>query len=88
MGFSSGLEVKNPLAMQETQETQSPWVRKISWRREWQPTPVLFTGESYAQRRLAVDSVDTDCRHSLQCRKELDMTAMKLKDAYSLEGKL
>ena len=32
--------VKNPPAMQETQETQvSPWVGKIPWGREWQPTP-------------------------------------------------
>ena len=29
--------------MQETQETLrfNPWVRKIPWRRKWQPTPVL-----------------------------------------------
>ena len=24
----------------------NPWVRKISWRRKWQPTPVLLPGES------------------------------------------
>ena len=23
-----------------------PWVRKISWRRVWQPTPVFLPGES------------------------------------------
>ena len=23
-----------------------PWVRKIPWRREWQPTPVFLPGES------------------------------------------
>ena len=23
-----------------------PWVRKIPWRRKWQPTPVLLPGES------------------------------------------
>ena len=23
-----------------------PWVEKIPWRREWQPTPVFFPGES------------------------------------------
>ena len=22
-----------------------PWVRKIPWRREWQPTPVFMPGE-------------------------------------------
>ena len=30
-----------------------PWVRKIPWRRVWQPTPVLLPGESHGQRRLA-----------------------------------
>ena len=30
-----------------------PWVRKISWRREWQPTPVFLPGESHGQRSLA-----------------------------------
>ena len=29
-----------------------PWVKKIPWRREWQPTPVLLPGESHGQRRL------------------------------------
>ena len=31
----------------------SPWVWKIPWRREWQPTPVLLPGESHGQRSLA-----------------------------------
>ena len=30
-----------------------PWVRKISWRREWQPTPIFLPGESHGQRSLA-----------------------------------
>ena len=30
-----------------------PWVRKIPWRREWQPTPVLLPGEFHGQRNLA-----------------------------------
>ena len=28
------------------------WVRKISWRRKWQPTPVLLPGKSHGQRSL------------------------------------
>ena len=31
----------------------SPWVRKIPWRRAWQPTPVFLPGESHEQRSLA-----------------------------------
>ena len=30
-----------------------PWVGKIPWRREWQPTPVFSPGESHGQRSLA-----------------------------------
>ena len=29
-----------------------PWVGKISWRRKWQPTPVVLPGESHEQRSL------------------------------------
>ena len=29
-----------------------PWVGKIPWRREWQPTPVFLPGESHGQRSL------------------------------------
>ena len=30
-----------------------PCVRKIPWRRAWQPTPVFLPGESHGQRSLA-----------------------------------
>ena len=30
-----------------------PWVRKIPWRRAWQPSPVFLPGESHGQRSLA-----------------------------------
>ena len=29
-----------------------PWIRKIPWRRAWQPTPVFLPGKSYGQRSL------------------------------------
>ena len=29
-----------------------PWVRKIPWRREWQPAPVFLPGESHGRRSL------------------------------------
>ena len=41
---------KNLPAMQEP--GFNPWVRKIPWRREWQPTPVFLPGEFHGQRRL------------------------------------
>ena len=30
----------------------SPWVRKIPWRRKWQPTPGFLPGKSHGQRSL------------------------------------
>ena len=29
-----------------------PWIKKIPWRRAWQPTPVLLPGKSHGQRSL------------------------------------
>ena len=31
----------------------NPWVKKSSWRREWQPTPVFLLGKFQGQRSLA-----------------------------------
>ena len=41
-------------------------VRKIPWRRKWQPTPVFVPGKSYGQRSLV--------GYSPWGRKESDMT--------------
>jgi len=39
--------------MQETQRCRfDPWVRKIQWRRAWQPTPIFLPGEPHGQRSL------------------------------------
>ena len=60
-------KAKNLPAMQEMQETQvHPWVGKIPWRREWQPTPVFLPGESHGQRSLM--------GYSPRGHKESDMT--------------
>ena len=44
----------------------NPWVRKIPWRKAWQPTPVFLPGESHRQRSLA--------GYSLWGHKESDRT--------------
>ena len=31
----------------------NPWVRKILWKRNWQPTPVFLPGKCHGQRSLA-----------------------------------
>ena len=43
-----------------------PWVGKIPWRREWQPTPVFLPGESHGWRSLV--------GYSPQAHKESDRT--------------
>ena len=43
--------VKNPL--QSGTPGFNPWVRKICWRKAWQPTPVFLPGEAHGQRNLA-----------------------------------
>ena len=66
-GLPGGSAVKNLPAMQEMQETcVIPGVRKIPWRREWQPTPVFLLEKSQGQRSLA--------GYSLWGHKELDTT--------------
>ena len=43
-----------------------PWVRKIPWRRKWQPTPVFLLGKSHGQKSLV--------GYSPWGHKELDTT--------------
>ena len=43
--------VNSPPLVQET--GFNPWVRKIPWRRERQPTPVFLPGKSHGWRNLA-----------------------------------
>ena len=48
------LVVKNPLAnATDMRHEFDPWVRKIPWRRAWQPTLVVLPGKPHGQRTLA-----------------------------------
>ena len=49
MGFLAGSTVKNPCLCRCGFD---PWLRKISWRRKWQPTPIFLSGKSHGQRSL------------------------------------
>ena len=64
LGFPSNSDVKSLPAMQDTQVL--PWVRKIPWRRKWQPTPGLLPGKSHGWRSLVC--------YSPWGRKEWDST--------------
>ena len=65
MGLSRWLSGKEP-ACQYRRHGFSPWVRKIPWRRQWQPTPVFLPGESHGPGCLM--------GYSSWGRKELDTT--------------
>ena len=32
----------------------NPWVKKIPWRRKWQPTPMFLLGKSHGQRSQTI----------------------------------
>ena len=56
-----------------------PWVRRIPWRRAWQPTPVFLPGESHGQRSLAAT-----VRGVAQSRTGLSASATRLRGSYIL----
>ena len=53
-GFPCGSVVKNPPANAGDAGDMGldSWVRRIPWRRKWQPTPVFLPGKSQGQRSL------------------------------------
>ena len=60
MGFPGGVSVKEPASQGRWCKRCwfDPLVKKIPWRRAWQPTPVFLPGESLGQRRLTVPMVN------------------------------
>ena len=62
VGFPHGSVVKNPPA--NAGDRFDPWVRKMPWRRKWQPPPVLLPGKSHGQRRLEVATMDLKIAHT------------------------
>ena len=63
------LAVKNPPVCQYRRYKRhgfNPQVKKIPWRRAWQPTPVFLPEESHGQRSLA--------GYGPQGHTQLDMT--------------
>ena len=67
-GFSSGTSGKEPSCQcrRHKRPMFDPWVKKIPWRKAWQPTPVFLPGESHRHRSLV--------GHSPYGHKESDMT--------------
>ena len=84
-GLPDGTSGKEPTCQCRRHKRQerlgfSPWVRKIPWRRGWQPTPVFLPGESRGQRRLM--------GYSLWGHKELDTTECMHASRHKIRAKL
>ena len=54
-GFPGGASGKEPACQYQRQKRRRfhPCIRKITWRRAWQPTPAFLPEESHGQRGLA-----------------------------------
>ena len=67
-GFPGGASGKEPACKCRSYKKLKfdPWVRKILWRKEWQPTPVFLPGKSHGEKSLA--------GYSLWGCKKLDTT--------------
>ena len=72
--------VKNLSAMQKT--WFDPWVGKIPWRRNWQPTAVFLPGEFHGQRSLA--GYSSWGGKELDTTKQLTLSLSFPKDIYSI----
>ena len=57
VGFPGGASSKEPVCQGRRPKRWGfdPWIRKIPWRRAWQPAPVFLPGESLGQRSPEVD---------------------------------
>ena len=69
--------VKNP--PQGRRPRFDPWVGKIPWRREWQPTPVFFAEEFHGQRSLAYSQMVIHLKLSCLCLVLLFQEVLHLK---------
>ena len=74
-GLPKWLNDKEP-ACQCRRPGFDPWVRKIPWRRKWQPTPIFSPGKSHGQRSLAGynpwDHKESDTTEKLSSYTQLD----------------
>ena len=58
-----------------------PWVRKIPWRRKWQPTPVFLSRRSQGQRSL-VGYSPWGCKSQIQLKLLKNNKALKGEETF------
>ena len=78
--FPGGASVKEPTCQCRRHKRCEfdPWVRKIPWRRAWQPTPVFLPGGSHGQgawwatvhRVTELDMTERLSRHTVSIGKQ------------------
>ena len=79
-GLPSGLDSKESPCIAGF----DPWVGKIPWRRAWQPTPVLLSGQrslvgySTWDRRVRHDWSDIACTHSWFSQEDIEIHRNKV----------
>ena len=71
------------ICLQSRRSVFNPWVGKIPWKREWQPTPVFWHGELHGQRSLA--GYRPWCLKELGTTERLTHTQCFFQTLFSLE---
>ena len=82
MCFPGGTGGKVPACQCRRRKTCGfdPRVRKIPWKKAWQPTPIFLPGESHGQRSLEVYG-PWGCK-SLDTTEEIQHTCMHAQNNY------
>ena len=84
------LEVKDPPAQCRRCKRRGfdPWVRKISWRRRWQPTPVFLSAEVHGQGSYSPQGRnESDTPEQLSMRTRVVMKIQQVKAAAAAAAK-
>ena len=73
MATNAVIQVKNPPA--NAGDIRDPWVRKLPWRRAWQPTPVFLPGVEEPDELQSMESqrVGHDCSDLAHTQTSKDM---------------
>ena len=82
-GFPGGASGKKPICQCRKHERLGfdPWVRKIPWRRAWQPASVFLPGESHGQESL-VGYIPQDHKETQLKRLSMHMHVLMNKYMY------
>ena len=67
-------------------KVKNPWVRKIPWRKKWQPTPVFLPGEFHGQRSLVCYSPWSHKESDTTLITTVTIIHMQEREAKEIEG--